>query len=161
MKYKHNKENSNVQRLIRVVKMKNKHKSAPMPKDPFAYIAFWQLMTFIMLILMVWVNELKDGAALFFHDEPGDFNVFRAFLLTAGIFVAAIVVIGNTYLQQQRVLKSMISVCANCHRVRLNQDVWQKLEEYIGERSLLTFTHGICPECAKALMKTIEKKSLA
>jgi len=129
-----------------------------MPKDPFAYIAFWQLMTFIILILLVWINELRDGATIFFNTSPGEFNIYRASILTAAVLIAAIITIGNTYLQEQRVVKSLISVCSNCHRVRLNADVWQKMEEYIGERSLLSFTHGLCPECTKELMKTIERK---
>lgn len=139
-------------------KMNNKNASANLPKDPFAYIAFWQLMTFVMLIIMVWINELRDGASLFFDIPTTGFNIFRASILTAAVLVAAIITIGNTYLQQQRVLKSMISVCSNCRRVRINNEVWQKLEEYIGERSLLSFTHGLCPECTKDLMKSIEKK---
>jgi hypothetical protein len=129
-----------------------------MPKDPFAYIAFWQLLTFIILIMLVWLNELQDGAAVFFHNTPDKFNIFRACTLTAAVLIAAIITIGNTYLQQRRVLKSLIAVCSNCHRVRINDEVWQKLEEYIGERSLLTFSHGLCPDCTKELMKTIEKK---
>ena len=138
--------------------MNEKNKSANMPKDPFAYIAFWQLMTFIILILLVWINELRDGAAIFFNTSSGEFNIYRASILTVAVLIAAIITIGNTYLQEQRVVKSMISVCSNCHRVRLNDDVWQQMEEYIGERSLLSFTHGICPECTKELMKTIGKK---
>jgi len=129
-----------------------------MPKDPFAYIAFWQLMTFIILIMLVWINELRDGAGFFFNSSAGEFNIYRACILTVAVLIAAIITIGNTYLQEQRVVKSMISVCSNCHRVRLNDDVWQKLEEYIGERSLLSFTHGLCPDCTKELMKTIERK---
>lgn len=138
--------------------MNNTNASVKLPRDPFAYIAFWQLMTFIILILLVWINELKDGASFFFKESPHEFSVFRACILTAAVLVAAVITIGNTYLQQQRVLKSMISVCSNCHRVRLNDEVWQRLEEYIGERSLLTFSHGLCPECTKELMKTIERK---
>lgn len=138
--------------------MNNKSEPGNLPRDPFAYIAFWQLMTFLILILLVWINEMSDGASIFFQEPEHEFSVFRVCVLSAAILVAAIITIGNTYLQQQRVLKSMISVCSNCHRVKLNDTVWQKLEEYIGERSLLTFTHGLCPECTKELMKTIEKK---
>jgi cytochrome c553 len=138
--------------------MKTNVRPVKIPKDPFAYIAFWQLLTFIALILMVWINELRDGATLVFDASPSEVNLFRAFLLTAAILVAAIVTIGNTYLQQQRVVKDLVSVCSNCHRVRLNSTVWQKMEEYIGERSLLSFTHGLCPECSSELMKTIELK---
>ena len=139
-------------------KMKEKNRSANIPKDPFAYIAFWQLMTFVILIMLIWINELRDGAAVFFNAPSGEVNIFRACLLTIAVLIAAIITVGNTYLQQRQVLKSMIAVCSNCHRVRLNDDVWEKIEEYIGERSLLTFSHGLCPECTKELMKTIEKK---
>jgi len=138
--------------------MNNKSKTTNMPKDPFAYIAFWQLMTFLVLILLIWINELRDGATFFFKAAPSEANIFRGFILTAAVLVTAIITIGNTYLQQQRVMKSLISVCSNCHRVRLNDTVWQKIEEYIGDRSLLSFTHGLCPDCTKELMKTIEKK---
>lgn len=129
-----------------------------MPKDPFAYIAMWQMLTFFALVLLVWVNELRDWAGLVFDAKPSEANLFRGFILTAFVIVAAIVTVGNTFIQQQRVVKNLISVCAQCHRVRLNETVWQKMEEYIGERSLLTFTHGLCPECTRELMETIEKK---
>lgn len=136
--------------------MNNKKNSAGLPKDPFAYIALWQLITFIVLILLVWINELRDGALFFFNSSAGEFNIYRVSILTAAVFITAIITIGNTYLQEQRVVKSMISVCSSCHRVRLNDKVWQKLEEYIGERSLFSFTHGLCPECTTDLMKSIE-----
>jgi Mn2+/Fe2+ NRAMP family transporter len=138
--------------------MNNQNNKVELPRDPFAYIAFWQLMTFIILILLVWLNELQDGTSLFFNMPPHEFSLFRACVLTAVVLLGAVITIGNTYLQQRRVLKSMVAVCSNCHRVRLNNEVWQKMEEYIGERSLLTFSHGLCPECTRELMKTIEKK---
>lgn len=134
-----------------------KDKPVCIQKDPFAYIALWQLLTFVILILLVWINEIKDYAGFFFNSSS-HFNIFRAFLLTAAILVTAIIIIGNTYLQQQRVMKSLISVCSNCHRVRLNNEMWQKMEEYVGDRSLMTFTHGLCPDCTKDLMKSIEEK---
>jgi hypothetical protein len=124
-----------------------------LPKDPFAYIGFWQFMTFIMLILLVWVNEVQDISALLFNTDPQDVNIFRGCLLTAAVLIAAIVAIGNTYLQQKRVLNSMISVCSNCNKVRVNQNQWIQMEAYISENSLLTFIHGICPDCMKKIMQ--------
>ena len=137
--------------------MNNKDRPIKIPKNPFAYVAFWQLMTFIILILLVWINELRDGAAVFFEIKQEEFNIFRAFVLTACILVVAVITIGNTYLQQQRVLQTMISVCSSCHRVRINDAVWQRMEEYIGERSLLNFTHGLCPECLGELLSKTSK----
>ncbi len=132
-----------------------------LPKDPFAYIGFWQFMTFIMLILVVWVNEVRDMPALLFNTDPQDINIFRGCMLTAAVLVAAIVAIGNTYLQQKRVLNSMISVCSNCNKVRVNQNQWKQMEEYISDNSLLTFTHGLCPDCMEKVMQTINQRTAA
>ena len=132
-----------------------------LPRDPFAYIGFWQFMTFIMLILLVWVNEVRDMPALLFNTDPQDINIFRGFLLTAAVLVAAIVTIGNTYLQQKRVLNSLISVCSNCKKVRVNQNQWKQMEEYISDNSLLTFTHGLCPDCMEKVMQTINQRTTA
>lgn len=131
-----------------------------LPRDPFAYIGFWQFLTFIMLILLVWVNELQDMPALIFSTAPSDVNIFRGCLLTAGVLVAAIVAIGNTYLQQKRVLNSMISVCSSCNKVRVNQNQWKQMEAYISDNSLLTFTHGLCPDCMEKVMQTIDQRKV-
>ena len=134
-------------------------KPVHLPKDPFAYIGFWQFLTFIMLILLVWVNEVRDMPALLFNTAPQDVNLFRGCLLTAAVLVAAIVAIGNTYLQQKRVLNSMISVCSSCNKVRVNQNHWKQMEEYISDNSLLTFTHGLCPDCMEKTMQSINQQS--
>lgn len=134
---------------------------ARLPKDPFAFIAFWQFLTFIMLILLVWVNEVRDMPYLLFDTDPEDVNIVRGCLLTAGVLVAAIVTIGNTYLQQKQVLNSLISVCSNCNKVRVNQNQWKQMEEYISDNSLLTFTHGLCPECMDKIMQSINQRNEA
>ncbi|MDD5678093.1 MAG: hypothetical protein PHW60_08910 [Kiritimatiellae bacterium] len=130
-----------------------------LPKDPFAYIGFWQFLTFIMLILLVWFNEIRDMPALLFNTEPQEVNIFRGCVLTAAVLVAAIVAIGNTYLQQKRVLNSMISVCSNCNKVRVNDNQWKQMEAYISDNSLLTFTHGLCPDCMAKVMQTIDQRN--
>ena len=128
-------------------------------RDPFSYIAFWQFLTFIMLLLLVWVNELRDISALMFGSERGDTNILRGCVLSAFVLLTAIIVIGNTYVHQRKVLNSLISLCAKCHRVRLNQDNWQVLEEYVGNHSSLTFTHGLCPKCLKETMDAIDERN--
>lgn len=128
-------------------------------KDPFAYIAFWQFLTFIMLLLMIWLNEIGDMQSFFFKTQPEEsINYFRGFLLTAGVFLTAMITIGNTYVQQKRVLRSLISVCSQCHRVQIRPNVWEKIEDYISDKSLLSFTHGLCPVCMAEMMREIEKR---
>lgn len=139
----------------------NTKKPGRLPKDPFAYIGLWQFLTFIMLILLVWINEIRDMSSLLFNTDPQDVNIFRGCLLTAAVLVTAIVAIGNTYLQQKRILNSMLSVCSSCHKVRVNANHWKQMEEYIGDNSLLTFTHGLCPDCMENVMQTISQRTAA
>jgi hypothetical protein len=35
----------------------------------------------------------------------------------------------------------------HCHRIRDDEESWQKLESYIHQHTDAKFSHGICPEC--------------
>lgn len=129
------------------------------PKDPFGYISFWQLLTFIMMLLLIWVSELRDMPSLLFNTAASGVNYFRACTLSAAVLITAIIAIGNTYLQQKRVLTHLISVCSNCHKVQVNENNWRRVEDYVSEHSPLTFTHGLCPECQAKIMQTIKDRA--
>ena len=42
-------------------------------------------------------------------------------------------------------------ICASCKKIRDDKGYWNQIEAYIHEHSDATFSHGICPECAKKL----------
>ena len=46
-----------------------------------------------------------------------------------------------------RQLQGLISICSYCHRIRNDEETWEKLEKYITNHSEAKFSHGICPEC--------------
>jgi len=46
-----------------------------------------------------------------------------------------------------KTLQGLLPICMHCHKIRDDQDSWQKLEEYISEHSEADFSHSICPEC--------------
>ena len=54
-------------------------------------------------------------------------------------------------LARVRTLSGLLPICANCKNVRDDKGYWQRVEEYISERSEASFTHGLCPDCLKAL----------
>lgn len=54
-------------------------------------------------------------------------------------------------LKEIKTLSGLIPICANCKKVRDDTGYWQKVEEYVRNRTSAEFTHGICPECAKEL----------
>jgi len=47
-------------------------------------------------------------------------------------------------------LEGMIPICAWCKKIRNDQNFWQQVEEYLGERGDVRFSHGICPQCFAA-----------
>ena len=46
-------------------------------------------------------------------------------------------------------LQGLLPICMYCHKIRTDEQSWQRIEHYISEHSDATFTHGMCPECAK------------
>ncbi|MDA3896869.1 MAG: hypothetical protein PF482_12080, partial [Desulfobacteraceae bacterium] len=48
-------------------------------------------------------------------------------------------------------LKGIIPICANCKDIRNGSGEWEKMEDYIQERSDAEFSHGLCPDCDKEL----------
>ena len=55
----------------------------------------------------------------------------------------------NKYIKNT--LRSFLPICANCKKIREEDDSWIPIEEYIRDHSETEFSHGICPECAKKL----------
>jgi PAS domain S-box-containing protein len=54
-------------------------------------------------------------------------------------------------LAEVRVLRGILPICASCKKVRDDKGYWKQIEAYIRDHSEATFSHGICPECAKKL----------
>lgn len=44
-------------------------------------------------------------------------------------------------------LEGMLPICSHCKGIRDDSGYWTRLEQYIEERSPVTFSHGICPDC--------------
>ncbi len=49
-------------------------------------------------------------------------------------------------------LEGLLPICVRCKRIRDDQQRWSPLEEYIGQRSEATLTHGLCDECSARLL---------
>jgi hypothetical protein len=50
-----------------------------------------------------------------------------------------------------KVLRGMIPICAACKKIRNDQGFWTHIEEYLTAHSEATLSHGICPDCIRAL----------
>jgi PAS domain S-box-containing protein len=60
-----------------------------------------------------------------------------------------------------KTLKGFIPICANCKKVRDEDNNWEAVEEYITRHTAAKFSHGICPDCIRLLYPDlkINKKS--
>lgn len=48
-------------------------------------------------------------------------------------------------------LSGLLPICARCKCIRDDQGYWSQLELYLSSHTDVAFTHGICPDCARAL----------
>jgi PAS domain S-box-containing protein len=56
-------------------------------------------------------------------------------------------------LDNVKTLQGLIPICANCKKIRDDKGYWNQVEGYIMEHSDATFTHGVCPDCAKKIFE--------
>lgn len=48
---------------------------------------------------------------------------------------------------QIKSLQGIVPICMHCHRIRDDEEAWQKLEKYIQEHSDAQLSHSLCPDC--------------
>ena len=124
--------------------------------DGFARVALWQFLAFLLMLLLVWVNEILDLSALWFATPPAPPNWFRACILSISVLVTAIVTVGHTYVQQRRIIQGLLTVCSYCHKIRIEHEVWEQMDAYLCDHSLAVITHGMCPVCFERMKKEIK-----
>ncbi len=56
-------------------------------------------------------------------------------------------------LSEIKILGTLLSICAECKKIRDEQGVWHPMEAYIVQRSNTHFSHGYCPGCYKKALK--------
>jgi phosphoserine phosphatase RsbU/P len=64
----------------------------------------------------------------------------------------------ETALANVRKLTGLLPICAYCKAIRDDSNYWHRVEEYVGEHSDVTFSHGICPKCLPSVMRDIDNE---
>ncbi len=54
-------------------------------------------------------------------------------------------------MEEVKTLSGMLPICSSCKNIRDDSGYWNRIEEYIEERSQASFSHGICPACMESL----------
>lgn len=55
-------------------------------------------------------------------------------------------------------LQRLIPICAKCHKVRDEQALWTRLDEYVRDHLGADFTHGYCPDCLNEELDALQKR---
>jgi hypothetical protein len=113
----------------------------------------YEIIGFLSIILLIWLNELIDIPHLFLGAEVTPINWRESLFESVGILILGAVIIHFTkkIFQRMKYLEGILPVCASCKKIRDEKNNWHQIESYIHERSDAEFSHGICPECAKKL----------
>jgi len=61
-------------------------------------------------------------------------------------------------IEEIRILRGLIPICASCKKIRTDKGYWQQLEEYFSTHSDISFSHGLCPDCIKKLYPEVADK---
>lgn len=56
-----------------------------------------------------------------------------------------------------KVLRGLLPICSCCKKIRDDDGYWQSVENYIGDHSEASFTHGYCPECAERVLSELDE----
>ncbi len=48
-----------------------------------------------------------------------------------------------------KTLQGILPICMHCHKIRNDDEAWERLESYICEHSEAEFSHSVCPSCIK------------
>jgi PAS domain-containing protein len=54
-------------------------------------------------------------------------------------------------LAEVKTLSGLLPICAHCKKVRDDQGYWTQVEAYLGQKTGVLFSHGICPDCVRQL----------
>lgn len=54
-------------------------------------------------------------------------------------------------LDEIKTLEGLIPICSQCKKVRDDHGDWSDFHDYVRARTTLEYSHGLCPDCAKAL----------
>ncbi|HEY6952949.1 MAG TPA: hypothetical protein VI758_11110 [Bacteroidota bacterium] len=118
-----------------------------------------QLRVAIGIVVILLVANLDALVDAVIHPELGYFD--SEHLVVGGVTsLVAIALFGllsiyvanlKRAMRQIKTLEGLLPICSSCHKIRNEEDQWHSLEKYISERTEATFTHSICPECARRL----------
>ncbi len=106
---------------------------------PFVYCMEYAFTGFIIAMTATFVKDFLD-----LYDEVSRMNL----MLEKTV---------EKRTEQVNILSGLLPICASCKKIRDDKGYWNQIESYIKAHADVKFSHGICPECRKALYPELKK----
>jgi len=125
------------------------------PDKVMKRVITYESLAFSGLIAIAWLNEYFHFPSMISGAPRKVFEWQEAMMETAFIILAATFVISVTHRLLRRLdqLEGILPICSSCKNIKDEQGHWHQVEDYVHHHSKADFSHGLCPECAKAYAK--------
>ena len=90
-----------------------------------------------------------DRGAPFFED--GDFSGYIGSCVDVTDRVEAQEAVVRRRVAELAQLQGILPICSYCRKIRDEHGRWRQIEDYVSERSMTEFSHGMCPSCLEAV----------
>jgi hypothetical protein len=112
------------------------------------YSGKWPALTLAIAVPLFRLAVIGSPAGF---ETPSSFfftTVFRgAVIVVMALWVARLADLERDLVRQVKVLEGLLPICAFCKNIRNESGDWERLEQYISNRSDAEFSHGVCPSC--------------
>lgn len=115
------------------------------------HITTIEIMGFLAVIIMLWLDELIDIPHLVFGAPKTPVNIIESLFetLMAAALCFIVVTITHRLLNKMKVMEGILPICSFCKRIRTSEKTWVAIESYIGKSSNADFSHTVCPDCMR------------
>lgn len=107
------------------------------------------------LMIFFLIGYIIVGVSLL--EEISDILLSLIFFMGATFIFFSVMIQRKMISEILKTIEALVPICMYCKRIQipdsdpLLHDSWESIDQYISMRTNLKLTHGICPECAKAL----------
>lgn len=132
---------------------------APLTPESVLGVELFELLPWLKEDVVQFYETTLDSMMLekriHHHDQTLVFRVkFSKNLDISAKFQGTIIILEDitslrNALDEVKTLRGLLPICSYCKNIRTDKGAWQKVEEYVQDRSEAEFSHGICPDCAK------------
>jgi hypothetical protein len=130
-------------------------KNVYMKNKTLRLLTISQILIIMLFLCLTLGNEILDVPHYVFNDSPTSYSQRTGeIIIELSIFfivMATQIVLFRKLYKRIKVLEGFIPICANCKKIRNKENQWEQMEKYITLHSLASFSHSVCPDCARQL----------